>query len=233
MDSSFVIHACNTDAFKEASTNTDTGSAQSRKKARAKGTQVKIRSVETKKSLHIKEERRASEEDTIMNLKIAHSGLLTKLHEEAEPTLKAIRRRLNELNLEQKPRKKKNRAHSVAALEQDVTRFPESDSGRAGTPFYMINVGDTQNLYTSTKQKVPLVTSCTVDLHGCTQSEALDTLEERLHEWIDTAMRGAYPWVISVKIVVGCGNQILSDAVRKWIKDTAGVCNAPKNHIFM
>ncbi|KAL7533371.1 hypothetical protein ACHAXR_005190 [Thalassiosira sp. AJA248-18] len=69
----------------------------------------------------------------------------------------------------------------------------------------------------------------TLDLHGCTRDETLMKLNETLKVWVDTAMKGEYPFVISATIVCGCGNQVLCETVEKWIKSTRNVCNAPKS----
>ncbi|KAL7540296.1 hypothetical protein ACHAXR_010011 [Thalassiosira sp. AJA248-18] len=42
-------------------------------------------------------------------------------------------------------------------------------------------------------------------------------------------MRGEYPWVIPVDIVCGGGSQILSEAVKAWIRNNRQVANRPKN----
>lgn len=41
-------------------------------------------------------------------------------------------------------------------------------------------------------------------------------------------MKGEYPWVITVDIICGGGNQILSETVETWIKSKTNVANAPK-----
>ena len=41
----------------------------------------------------------------------------------------------------------------------------------------------------------------------------LECLNSALLGLVDTAMTGSRPWVISVNIVCGCGNQILSEVV--------------------
>jgi hypothetical protein len=71
-----------------------------------------------------------------------------------------------------------------------------------------------------------------LDLHGLTREEALVKLEESLKVWVDTALKGSYPFVIPAMIVCGGGNQILSEIVQKWIKSKNNICNAPKNSIL-
>ena len=84
--------------------------------------------------------------------------------------------------------------------------------GKAGKPVFNIHVGEVSNLYKTTKpsQKgtsvCTPVSSTTLNLHGFTQEEALQKLNELLITWVDAAMRGSYPFVIPAKIVCGCGN---------------------------
>ena len=89
-----------------------------------------------------------------------------------------------------------------------------------------MHVGEAENLYKVTR---PLDrTGVTIDLHGLTRDEALAELDAKLPEWINVAMRGAYPWVIPAVIVCGGGNQILSEAVDQWIKANVNVAKSPK-----
>ena len=53
-------------------------------------------------------------------------------------------------------------------------------------------------------------------------------LNESLKAWVDAAMRGYYPFVITVVIICGCGSQVLMETVQEWIKSTSQVRNAPK-----
>lgn len=181
--------------------------------------------------------------------KAQHSKILTRLHEEVEPRLKEIRNRLNALDLErQPPKKKKNKKNKKKNAQVGCVNlqiFHHSDSsgvgGKAGKPYYVVQVGEVQNLYKTTKRSTSSVqflshkssSSCSstpeLDLHGCTREEALVKLDENLKVWVDTAMRGSYPFVIPATIVCGCGNQVLSEVVHDWIKSTRNVCNAPKN----
>jgi hypothetical protein len=46
-------------------------------------------------------------------------------------------------------------------------------------------------------------------------------------------MKGAYPFVIVVHIICGCGNLLISETVQKWIKSREKVRNAPKNAYLM
>ena len=69
----------------------------------------------------------------------------------------------------------------------------------------------------------------TLDLHGCSGGEAEEMHCKSLREWIDEAMKGEYPFVISVNIVCGGGSHVLSDLVARFIRDTPQVANRPKS----
>jgi DNA-nicking Smr family endonuclease len=133
-----------------------------------------------------------------------HSRILTKLHDEADPIFKEIRQRLNALNLlKQQPKSK-------------------AQSKKAET-----------NLYKSSKS-LGIVSSnvSIIDLHGCTQEEAISRLNEGLKEWNELAMLGQYPFIHPVTIVCGAGGQVLSESVEKWIGQQHNVSNAPKTQII-
>jgi len=166
-----------------------------------------------------------------------HSKLLSKIHEEAESQFKEIRQRLNALNLERtKPKQKKIQSKS-AESSVVVVDNPHDDEGqlggKAGKTQFIIQVGEVSNLYKTTK---PSSAGCSrrqddimIDLHGLTAEEAVYRLDKSLPGWIDTAMKGTYPFVIPVKIVCGGGSQILAEVVENWIKQNDNVANAPKN----
>ena len=118
----------------------------------------------------------------------------------------------------------------------DLDALPRTGvGGRVGRSNFVVQVGEVQNLYKTTKSStlashqsqssVP-----TLDLHGCTREEAIAELNEILEQWVDTAMKGSYPFVITAMIVCGCGTQVLSETVQGWIKSSIQVHNAPKNH---
>ena len=105
--------------------------------------------------------------------------------------------------------------------------------GKAGKSSDNVNVGQVDNLYISAKRNsIHSKTSSrqrpSIDLHGCAKDEAVEKLDEALVDWVDTAMKGEYPWVMPVKIICGGGNQILSETVESWIKSKRNVANAPK-----
>jgi hypothetical protein len=171
-------------------------------------------------------------------LKLIHSRQLSRVFTEVAPQFELIRQRLNALNLECTPPKvKRNRKKMPVSIDPlPLAVANPSDvgvGGKAGTPFYAVHVGEPDNLYNTAKnrrslQQVQGQKSISIDLHGMTKEEALSELDAKLPEWIDIAMRGAYPWVIPVVIICGGGNQILSEAVEKWIKGNENVAKAPK-----
>ena len=186
---------------------------------------------------------------TLGEYKTHHSILLSKLHEELQPRLKEIRIRLNTLGLECQPPKQKRRSNkktknvSLADAHLNQQMWPNAHcGGKAGKPYYIVQVGEVQNLYKTTKPSLQQrqqqlkqhssssITS-TLDLHGCTKEEAIQQLNYHLTLWEDTAMKGLYPFVIPAKIVCGCGNQILSEVVEEWIRSNKQVANAPKNWV--
>jgi DNA-nicking Smr family endonuclease len=112
------------------------------------------------------------------------------------------------------------------------TALPPGDNGlggKAGKIAYPIAVGEVTNLYKTSKKlaKAPI----TIDLHGHTRDEALQKLDENVGEWVDTAMRGEYPFVIPVDIICGGGSQILSEVVSNWIRTKRQVANRPKGFV--
>ena len=198
-----------------------------------------------------------SSEPNPAQLKILHSESLTRLHEEAEPRLKLIRQRLNNLSLQRtRPKLRSSDTKSLPFMGQSFIDNPCSHGfgGKAGRANYHIHVGAVENLYTTRSLSCGSIhgsNMVTVDLHGMTSNEALLYLDERLGEWIDVAMRGEYPSVLPgngpfqlfglanlcdpnvlislpVNIISGCGNQILSEVVQSWIRCNKNVSNAPK-----
>jgi hypothetical protein len=106
--------------------------------------------------------------------------------------------------------------------------------GKAGKPYFVVQVGEEQYLYKTHKSSAHTSQNSprnipTLDLHGCTREEAAVKLNESLKVWVETAMKGSYPFVITAEIVCGCGSQVLSETVQTWIKSTSQVRNARKN----
>lgn len=217
----------------DTSQSTDCGSSPKKKKPKAK----KRRHARKK----IKGRGKKEQNEVIKTLgdyKAHHSTILSKLHEEVQAQLKEIRIRLNALDLERQPPKQKRkskREKKVKADEECQISLPKCGvGGKAGKPYFIVQVGEVQNLYKTTKPSLKRYSlhsadSTTLDLHGCSREEAAAKLDSSLATWIDTAMMGGYPWVIPAKIICGCGNQILSETVEKWIRERAQVANARKN----
>mmetsp|Transcript_31820 Transcript_31820/g.66692 ORF Transcript_31820/g.66692 Transcript_31820/m.66692 type:complete len:522 (-) Transcript_31820:244-1809(-) len=167
--------------------------------------------------------------------KLAHSKLLSKVFEEMDPKLKVIRRQLNDMVLDRqssKTKKSSNRKKSpVEAMNTVFNPSTIGTGGKAGKTIFVVNVGRVENLYKTSKRDRGALhrpPQAKVDLHGCTQEEAVEKLGASLKTWMKTAMHGSYPWVIPAVIVCGGGNQILSETVEGWIKHTESVANAPK-----
>lgn len=146
-----------------------------------------------------------------------HSIILTKLHEELQPHLKDIRAKLSALDLlRQSPRSKNGSKKSMDEETNDQMSPGSGVGGKAGKPHFVVQVGDVHNLYKTTKSSAAASPQCqgsipTLDLHGCTRDEAIIKLNESLKVWVDTAMKGYHPFVITVVIVCGCGSQVLSE----------------------
>jgi DNA-nicking Smr family endonuclease len=160
--------------------------------------------------------------------KLKHSQFLSKLFEEVEPRFRAIRQRLNTLALERtSPKEKSPKLTSTPPAEEAV--YSANVGGKAGRSSYVIQVGEVNNLYKSSKKTNRIVPKFhMIDLHGYTRLEALDKLNESLPQWEKHAMEGSYPFVAPVVIICGGGNQVISETVSKWIKQNK-VSNAPKN----
>lgn len=163
--------------------------------------------------------------------KVEHSHILSKLFEEAGPQFQAIRQQLNNLSLERtQPKEKSLKRRAPASVSQPVNN-PNLDGmmGKAGKSSYPILVGEVNNLYKSSKKsQVNAPRSKFIDLHGFSQLEALEKLNESLPQWERYAMEGNYPFVAPVVIVCGGGNQILSETVKQWIDEHHSVANAPR-----
>jgi len=193
-----------------------------------------------KKKKHKKSKKKRAQplviQKTEVELRGEHSKLLGKVYEEAESTFKEIRQRLNALNLERtKPKQKRIQTKTTKSVE--VVDNPLDDDqllgGKAGKTQFIIQVGEVSNLYKTTKPSSAgrgrRHDDIMIDLHGLTAEEAVYRLDKSLPGWIDTAMKGTYPFVIPVKIVCGGGSQILAEVVENWIKQNDNVANAPKN----
>lgn len=185
-----------------------------------------------------KQSKRVEHTKTLEEYKALHSEKLSKLHEEVQTRLKEIRTRLTARDLERQSPKLKRKnwgKKNKAKVFQDLSILPSPGvGGKAGKPFFSVQVGEVQNLYKTCKRSTlsSQQNSCspsTLDLHGCTREKAIEKLDESLKVWVNTAMQGSYPFVIRATIVCGCGRQALSETVQEWIKTTRQVCNAPNN----
>ena len=200
------------------------------------------RSTPTKKAKGKRKKKgnnRLKVDKTVVDYKVEHSKYLTLLFEEAAPTFKQIRQDLNVLALECQQPKKKTTVPKQNDSENTYVLNPSMDglSGKAGKSHFLVHVGEVENLYKTAKpsassHRLGSNTTCgitSLDLHGCTREDALEKLDQCLVKWNEAAMHGSYPWVIPVNIICGCGNQILSETVEQWIKQTRQVANAPKS----
>lgn len=166
-------------------------------------------------------------------LKLLHSRNLGRVHGEASSEFQRIRQRLNTLTLECAPKKVKTSRKKPAMVTPLPLRDHDTNiqqGGKAGTPFYPVHVGSPENLYnTNTVKSLARQRALSIDLHGFTHDEAINELETSLPQWYATAMGGEYPFVIKVTIICGGGNQILSEAVDRWIKTKDVVSKAPRS----
>ena len=134
----------------------------------------------------------APQRETLEDCKIRHSQLLSKVFEQADPIFKKMRQKILNLSLEcTLPKDKKKRA-AKGEEEVEAVNNPGSDGlgGKAGKSRYIVLVGEVDNLYKTGKsrrggrnnnnQASQQQKTVTVDLHGCTQVEALAKLGEGL-----------------------------------------------------
>ena len=158
---------------------------------------------------------------------------MQRVHAEAGAQFKQRRQELDARQLERSPPKKK-KAPATFHSHQDVPAFaPTTTGGKAGRSQYLVQVGAADHLHRTYKSSArrgrghAATPVPEVDLHGMTRAEALAELEARLPRWVEAAMTGAAPWVITVRIVCGGGNQVLSEAVAHWIREQRQVSKAP------
>lgn len=173
------------------------------------------------------------EEPTDGELRQLHFKAMEPVFNELYPKLKHIRDKLTALTLHKTP--PKDRSKGIArAKENDLPGLANlslndtlNGGGKAGKIRYPILVGESANLY-KTHQLLSGKGVTTLDLHGCTRDKARCILNESLYEWVDTAMRGEYPFVIAVDIICGSGKQVISELVAQFIRDNSQVANRPK-----
>ena len=187
--------------------------------------------------LKAKQIKKGRQSSVIFNLETdrqRHSRKLTKVLDEMELQLKGIRQNINESMLlcqKSKTRRPSSRKSLNATSSAVFNPSMNGLGGKAGRSSFSVNVGRVENLYKSSKRDRLNHASrssriAKIDLHGCTQEEAV----ERLNEWegntMETAMKGEYPFVVPAVIVCGGGTQTLSELVENWIKEKRNVANA-------
>lgn len=135
------------------------------------------------------------------------------------------------MQIEKKLPKKKARRYSKGArlstLSWEETSCGDCIAGgKAGRSHFIVRVGAIENLY-KTKKYFSLPSLPSLDLHGYSKDNAVSKLDESMKLWMDLAMLDE-PFVVQVKIICGCGGQVLRETVEKWIKSNRNVSNAPK-----
>jgi uncharacterized membrane protein YheB (UPF0754 family) len=222
---------------REAISSVDNKESMADTSSKASLTKTKKNTKANKKS-KVKKNLNQNEEHAVADeyYKAQHFTILSKLHQEMQPRLKEIRMKLNTLSLErQSPKSRKKK--SKKSMKEEANHQIVADTGvggKAGKPYFVVQVGEEQYLYKTHKSSAHTSQNSprnipTLDLHGCTREEAAVKLNESLKVWVETAMKGSYPFVITAEIVCGCGSQVLSETVQTWIKSTSQVRNARKN----
>lgn len=229
-DTSVPQESRDSDSSDQVQLSTSLSTRKKTKTKRSKKTKARSKKLQQQREADIK---------TIEEYKVEHSKRLTKIHEETQAQFKQRRQRLNNLVIARSKPKDKSKClrlprHVSSSPSTMNNPFKEGIGGKAGKSYYAIQVGEVENLYKTTKpsniashlrgSSSPL---STLDLHGYTKLQALSKLDESVKVWVDTAMKGSYPFVQPAVIVCGCGNQILSETVQEWIRSNIHVSNAP------
>ena len=165
--------------------------------------------------------------DIVVPDRVKHSGLLTRVFEEAEPMFVRRRRMLNELAIKKCiPKVRNSQIKTEGSDPLCPSIFSHVDvRGKAGKVHFSVTVGEPDFLYRTSKVHVNKIRSClTLDLHGCTKGEAIEKMNGLLPVWMATAMKD-HPYTVNVNIVCGGGHQILSETVEGWIKSQKNVAN--------
>eukprot|EP00956_Cyclotella_meneghiniana_P030101 scaffold74946_cov46-Cyclotella_meneghiniana.AAC.3 len=165
--------------------------------------------------------------------RVKHSRRLNLVLKEIQPKLDTIRQHLHDLTLERTQPKDKTTTskQAPANLEQIECRPISIGIGsKAGKGSFVVNVGEANNLYKTSKQSKLIRSNPVIylDLHKHTKEQALAALNDSLPTWIETANSGMYPFVIQVRIVCGKGSQLLSEVVMRWINSQQQVAHAPQ-----
>eukprot|EP00956_Cyclotella_meneghiniana_P035883 scaffold119020_cov23-Cyclotella_meneghiniana.AAC.1 len=165
--------------------------------------------------------------------RLKHSNKMNLVLKEIQPQLEKIRRHLNDLSLKRTQPKDKTTTSKQAPANIEQVEFRPDSVGigsKAGIGSFVINVGEANNLYKTSKHHKLIRSnpSICLDLHKLTKEHALSALNQSLPTWVEKANNGVYPFVIQVRIVCGKGSQTLSGAVIQWIHGHQQVAHAPR-----
>jgi len=229
-----------TDAAAAAANSPEDGAASSGNEGGSSSDEDKARADDAKEHPSRRQSRRQSRRaswagadvlDAGERDKLRHSAQLSEVFAEAAPRFARTRQRLNALGLACRPPKvkavRRKSPVEVAPLPAEFHNG-EGTGGKAGVPFYAVHVGAAENLYLTQRPTAARGKTLSIDLHGLTREEARAKLDAALPGWVETAMCGAYPWVVPATIVCGGGSQVLAEAVEGWIKEKDCVARAPR-----
>lgn len=202
------------------------------KPQKKKGGKKQARSNKKKsKKTNVKSSKSSNPDPVITeeDYKKEHSKKLSFVFDEVRNTLRQIRKELNDAALQKSaPKvKKSSTPKKKQTTEEPAVFLPAAvETGKAGKTMLPILVGEPSSLY---KPFNPLkIQTETIDLHGCTQDEAIAKLDKSLPIWVYAAMRGEYPFLIGVDVITGAGGQVLAECVEDWIRSAQQVANRPK-----
>ncbi|KAL9184637.1 hypothetical protein ACHAXT_012607 [Thalassiosira profunda] len=173
---------------------------------------------------------------SLEDLKELHSKAMEPVLNELRPKLKRIKQQIDAHSLqkdrpkERKPSTRGKGKENAPNPERSLIPIKDSSGGKAGKTAYPILVGESTDLF-KTAQLRPgkALRRITLDLHGFSRYKALGQLRKSLAEWIDVAMKGEYPFVVAVDIICGGGNQVLSEVVAQFIRNSPQIANRPKS----
>eukprot|EP00956_Cyclotella_meneghiniana_P029365 scaffold70782_cov63-Cyclotella_meneghiniana.AAC.4 len=165
--------------------------------------------------------------------RVKHSTKMNLVLKEIQPQLEKIRWHLNDLSLKRTQPKDKTTTSKQAPAKIEQIEFRPDSVGigsKAGIGSFVINVGEANNLYKTSKHHKLISSnpSMYLDLHKLTKEQALSALNESVRTWVEKANNGVYPFVIQVRIVCGKGSQTLSDVVMQWVYSQQQVAHAPR-----
>ena len=159
--------------------------------------------------------------------RIEHSKMLSIVFDEAASTFRDIRQKLNSMSIQKSPPRTRRGRANVAPVLIEPLASPGAAGGKAGKKHFEVRVGEQSSLYMTSRRSPPSRRTL-VDLHGMSKTGALNMLDEALPLWVEEAME-EYPFVGTVRIVTGGGNQVLAEAVQGWIARNKQVANAPQS----